>query len=1323
MYGNDNRDVSINKPIRMWANLPIDGRLVTPSLNELDDKIHFPYVGMIFYSEFEDKYYKVLSVEDGYRNNRIGRIIRINADYAVNPIDIIPGYFVGTYEEYENGAKESRSITSTNIDTQGYLHIIYTDGVDEKVGKVVGNEGPIGPSGPSIELMVDNRQPDPFIQYRPVTDPPSSWIDLYDTGLLKGKKGDTGSQGPQGPGVQLRVTDENELQTKATNASPDKWTFLFDLNELKGETGSQGPTGRAGEDGEDGREIVVRGNNQLERLEWKYEDEPNSSYRFLVSYDDLKGPQGEQGPAGADGQDGARGMGIKGARVNVLNNHLILILDDDSEIDAGTLPAGSQTIDADLHELIFGDGNDWAEGSSTYFDVLQNTPSSPSVPEREEYRLSIKENDNNKNKQFMITNQIVDGKSLETLDSEAQTYNSNKIRQYDSDYYKFIMKDTAKCILGGESEIDIDNDTTLRLHGGLIEMDDWYGNYNPQVVLRGYTFINLEGCTSYDQTKYHGETEYSGYIQAEVSHFSNTPTLEELLECGNLTGWRTEYHYTSYFKSTSSGNQLSTNEDTLEYYNIVTDSENYDITIGDVTRTGWGTYYYRVNISAKSGAKFYARKTYTRQYPFTWTTNDRANPTTDYNDHVDSFLFLKDNALLELREGSVLKMAGSPYINCSGNSRTEVVEDGFIHVENYGYLGLRDYTSIYMDHFNSINMATTGGRQYDYTDDDTCIPTTIESDGSNFNIGPTKTATFASSTNDWPRINHAYIDGLGDSDSNWQKSCTDQSGSTTRNANLKRLAHPSTGMPLVKRFTTDKTFTLDEIKLGFKDMGFEYICTSEKFNILKKYMIRGNAVCDPSCTEAIIAKLEADGYPLDGKSDMSPWECLDPAVTLIPKKGKIKEAHDFDSYYFDSQFGWVNPRYYNRITSQTGWEDIFDKVVIAKFSWDKRSDAYKKYSNSVSWGNLIYLTPAAPDAIDGQYQVKYWNLLDTLSTKYPSSFSGLDTEDAISSDTTKKCFSRLTEAELPTINNADPLELFFEEEDTDTYRPNYLIEGLLSEKVFPTVHLCGDVMLNLGAKNYRTFLQMTGKEGETSNVYIMNNSFIHHSGNSHEEMHDGSMLIMRSPTFEAAYKSYKMPWTDYTGPDINQKYFSSPIQIHDNGPLINMYDKATFHMSGTWITDEDEVDFWTKATEYKWIDNQWQYIHHDYIQFITSTEADPTEGLDQQAIDDLNAQLAADGEGCVYSSGGTVTVISHPVSGGYTLKITGFKVKYTGPEGWSRYATKIPGSPVLELTQDAELRLHDSFSIKADNDGIEFSDGTDSVKFTIAELKALKNSL
>ena len=137
----DDKDLSLNKSIKFWDNIPLDSRFITASLNELDDYIHYPYIGMIFYSIFEDDYYKVTSLESGYRINRLGTIVRASELDEPSTNVEIPKYFVGTYEQYVLKGNTNTMIKKAYIDVSGYLHIVFNDDRDTNVGYVRGDSG------------------------------------------------------------------------------------------------------------------------------------------------------------------------------------------------------------------------------------------------------------------------------------------------------------------------------------------------------------------------------------------------------------------------------------------------------------------------------------------------------------------------------------------------------------------------------------------------------------------------------------------------------------------------------------------------------------------------------------------------------------------------------------------------------------------------------------------------------------------------------------------------------------------------------------------------------------------------------------------------------------------------------------------------------------------------------------------------------------------------------------------------------------------------------------------------------------------------------
>lgn len=136
----DDKDVSLNRPIKMWDNVPIDTREVIDSINELDNFIQYPYIGMIFYSKFEDDYYRVLSLEDGYRDIRAGKIYRKSQIENVNNYIKLDNYFVGSYEQFTLKGNSATMIKKAEI-RNGYLYITFYDGQETNVGYVIGDPG------------------------------------------------------------------------------------------------------------------------------------------------------------------------------------------------------------------------------------------------------------------------------------------------------------------------------------------------------------------------------------------------------------------------------------------------------------------------------------------------------------------------------------------------------------------------------------------------------------------------------------------------------------------------------------------------------------------------------------------------------------------------------------------------------------------------------------------------------------------------------------------------------------------------------------------------------------------------------------------------------------------------------------------------------------------------------------------------------------------------------------------------------------------------------------------------------------------------------
>lgn len=132
----DDRDVSLDRSIVMWKNLPLDSRCVTPSLDDMDNYVTHPYTGLVFYSKKEDDFYKVLEICDGYKDIRSRKISRNRTKDS----RILTGYYVKKYEPLSLGKKDG--IVDAYIE-DGYLYIVLDEQRTKiiKVGKVVGEPG------------------------------------------------------------------------------------------------------------------------------------------------------------------------------------------------------------------------------------------------------------------------------------------------------------------------------------------------------------------------------------------------------------------------------------------------------------------------------------------------------------------------------------------------------------------------------------------------------------------------------------------------------------------------------------------------------------------------------------------------------------------------------------------------------------------------------------------------------------------------------------------------------------------------------------------------------------------------------------------------------------------------------------------------------------------------------------------------------------------------------------------------------------------------------------------------------------------------------
>lgn len=198
------------------------------------------------------------------------------------------------------------------------------DGIDGKDGKdgVDGKDGQNGVAGKSAyELAVEKG-------YQGTLE---EWLES-----LVGEAGTAGQNGSDGKSAYELAVE------KGYKGTLEEW-----LASLIGETGAAGQNGSDGKDGQNGAagksayEIAVENGFKGTEAEW------------LASLVGAKGEDGTQGSQGEQGIKGDSGVGVANAYVND-EYHLILVLTDGSEVDAGYvgIPIASTTRGEWLHTLV-----------------------------------------------------------------------------------------------------------------------------------------------------------------------------------------------------------------------------------------------------------------------------------------------------------------------------------------------------------------------------------------------------------------------------------------------------------------------------------------------------------------------------------------------------------------------------------------------------------------------------------------------------------------------------------------------------------------------------------------------------------------------------------------------------------------------------------------------------------------------------------------------------------------------------------------------------------------------------------------------------------
>lgn len=252
--------------------------------------------------------------------------------------------------------------------------------------------------------------------------------------------------------------------------------------------------------------------------------------------------------------------------------------------------------------------------------------------------------------------------------------------------------------------------------------------------------------------------------------------------------------------------------------------------------------------------------------------------------------------------------------------------------------------------------------------------------------------------------------------------------------------------------------------------------------------------------------------------------------------------------------------------------------------------------------------------------------------------------------------------------------------------PSY--DALANLIVDPGVGSTLDLKMSPNGKN--DYIKVNGTAEQLNDggkvQYILEGAdvFVQHEGFVHTELHDYSTIVMRGQS--------SVPWGDKDGIEnghLNRNWYSPIFNI--DSPIFQMYNSANFIMRG-----------------------KWEYPVYTYnIIFDVSQNYSTIEDLiNNGAISDVSAfndAIENRLHGCEYYAGGNITV----ADGKATISNFIYRLK-----NWNEHPEKASDSPLLELYEDAEVRIG-SARIIADENGITIN----GISFTNEQLEALKQLL
>ena len=325
-----------------------------------------------------------------------------------------------------------------------------------------------------------------------------------------------------------------------------------------------------------------------------------------------------------------------------------------------------------------------------------------------------------------------------------------------------------------------------------------------------------------------------------------------------------------------------------------------------------------------------------------------------------------------------------------------------------------------------------------------------------------------------------------------------------------------------------------------------------------------------------------------------------------------------------------------------------------------------------------------------------------------------------------------------------------------------------SNKLIPCVKIGGNITLNLDTSSPNGVYIKVGNptnskyddyrinvflEGDTfirtgeHNKIDLNGGWFQTTGNPHTEIHNNTRFIFRGNLTEP------VPWLDglkfetvkkgTNGETYEWESFNSSRHVKPaDSPVAQMYDSSNFCMRGVWKVPE-EFEKTVTLTITKDDHSSIYDTLKDKTGPIQVTEVHPGLDEDLKKVYAAKPYDSSDTRGfCVESEDGTkeyvpnsfmeeissvksIGSVEKDKKGNIILKEVKISVKPKKPAKWNDRAIKEPNNPLLEVIENAEVRIRGNVYIDISDEGIsigkvgEANQETELFKFTVEDIKTV----